>query len=94
MAIGDVIRKYRKNLGLTQTEMAARLGVTTPAVNKWENNNSQPDITLLAPIARLLHITTDTLLSFTEDLTEEAKINLKFSESRIRLLSQKQMKSW
>lgn len=71
MAIGDVIRKYRKNLGLTQTEMAARLGVTTPAVNKWENNNSQPDITLLAPIARLLHITTDTLLSFTEDLTEE-----------------------
>ena len=34
--------------------MANRLGVTTPAVNKWENSNSKPDIELLAPIARLL----------------------------------------
>ena len=33
--------------------MANRLGVTTPAVNKWENGNSKPDIELLAPIARL-----------------------------------------
>lgn len=71
MTIGNVIRTYRKELGLTQEEMAKRLGVTTPAVNKWENNNSMPDITLLAPIARLLHITTDTLLSFREDLTDE-----------------------
>jgi len=69
--IGDVIKKYRHELGLTQEEMANRLGVTTPAVNKWENNNTQPDIGLLAPIARLLGITTDTLLSFREDLTDE-----------------------
>ena len=51
--------------------MARRLGVTTPAVNKWENNNTQPDIALLAPIARLLGITTDTLLSFRDDLSSE-----------------------
>lgn len=36
MKIGKVIRKYRKELNLTQEEMAARLGVTAPAVNKWE----------------------------------------------------------
>lgn len=69
MKIGDVIRKYRKEAGLTQEEMAGRLGVTAPAVNKWENNNSNPDIELLAPIARLLHISLDTLLSFREELT-------------------------
>ena len=50
--------------------MANRLGVTTPAVNKWENGNSNPDIELLAPIARLLHISLDTLLSFRENLTD------------------------
>lgn len=50
--------------------MANRLGVTTPAVNKWENGNSNPDIELLAPIARLLHISLDTLLSFCETLTD------------------------
>lgn len=71
MQIGEVIRKYRKARNLTQEEMASRLGVTAPAVNKWENGNSLPDITLLAPIARLLDITLDTLLSYRENLTAE-----------------------
>ena len=37
MNIGSVIKKYRKVLAYTQEEMSNRLGVTTPAVNKWEN---------------------------------------------------------
>lgn len=71
MQIGEVIRTYRKKMNLTQEEMACRLGVTAPAVNKWENGNSYPDILLLAPIARLLGISPDTLLSFREELTAE-----------------------
>lgn len=75
MQMGEVIRNHRKQLGLTQEEMASRLGVTAPAVNKWENGNSLPDITLLAPIARLLHVTLEELLSFRENLTEEEVID-------------------
>lgn len=71
MELGEVIRKYRKEKKMTQEEMAGRLGVSAPAVNKWEKGNSFPDITLLAPIARLLGITTDTLLSYRETLTEQ-----------------------
>ena len=71
MSLGKVIRKYRKIRNMTQEEMAGRLGVTAPAVNKWENENSFPDITLLAPIARLLGISLDTLLSFREELTAD-----------------------
>ena len=71
MKIGKIIRKYRKEQDMTQEEMASRLGVSTAAVNKWENDNSYPDITLLAPIARLLNISLDELLSFREDLTEK-----------------------
>lgn len=71
MQVGKIIRKYRKMKNITQEEMADRLGVSTPAVNKWENGNSLPDITLLAPIARLLGISLDTLLSFQEELTPE-----------------------
>ena len=41
MNIGSVIKKYRKVSGFTQEKMANRLGVTTPAVNKWENGVSQ-----------------------------------------------------
>lgn len=71
MEIGKVICKYRKKKEMTQEEMAARLGVSAPAVNKWERGNSLPDITLLAPIARLLDITLEELLSFRSELTKE-----------------------
>lgn len=78
MDIGVVIKKYIKEAGMTQEEMANRLGVTTPAVNKWENSNSKQDIELLASIARLLDISLDTLLSFHEN-TIIIRINKLFS---------------
>ena len=71
MEIGAVIRKYRKEKELTQEDMARRLGVTASAVNKWENGAAYPDILLLAPIARLLEISLDTLLAYQETLTEQ-----------------------
>ena len=71
MSVGEVIKRYRKSKHLTQEEMASRLGVTAPAVNKWEKGNALPDVALLAPIARLLGITTDELLSFKDELTDE-----------------------
>ena len=70
MQINEVIRKYRKEKNMTQEDMANRLGVTAPAVNKWESGASTPDISLLAPIARLLNISLDELLSFNENLTD------------------------
>ena len=70
MKIKEVIRKYRKEKHMTQEEMANRLGVTAPAVNKWESGASSPDIALLAPIARLLDISLDELLSFKENLSD------------------------
>lgn len=71
MQIGEVIRKYRKEKNFTQEELANRLGVSAPAVNKWERGTSQPDMMLLAPLARLLEISLETLLSFHETLTTE-----------------------
>ncbi|MCH5271539.1 MAG: helix-turn-helix transcriptional regulator [Lachnospiraceae bacterium] len=84
MQIGEVIRKYRREKNMTQEEMAGLLGVTAPAVNKWENGNSMPDIMLLAPIARLLGITPDILLSFREELSQE-EIDRMIKEADARL---------
>ncbi|MDD2957608.1 MAG: helix-turn-helix transcriptional regulator [Lachnospiraceae bacterium] len=70
MKINEQIRNYRKKQNLTQEQLANYLGVTAPAVNKWENGNSYPDITLLAPLARVLKTDVDTLLSFREELTD------------------------
>lgn len=76
MQINEVIRKYRKENKLTQEEVANRLGVSTPAVNKWESGSSMPDITLLAPIARMFHISLDELLSFKDDLSDLEVTNI------------------
>lgn len=70
MQINEVIRKYRKVNNLTQEEVANRLGVSAPAVNKWESGKAMPDITLLAPIARLFNISLDELLSFEDNLSD------------------------
>lgn len=70
MKINELIRKFRKEQNLTQEQVANYLGVTAPAVNKWENGVSYPDITLLAPLARVLQTDVDTLLSFREELTD------------------------
>ena len=84
MQIGEIIRKNRKSKNMTQEDVARYLGVTAPAVNKWENGNSMPDIMLLAPIARLLEVSLDDLLSFREDLTSE-EINSFVREADERL---------
>ena len=39
MRIGEQIKNYRKTAGLTQEQVANYLGVSTPAVNKWEKGN-------------------------------------------------------
>lgn len=70
MNIGKQIKNYRKNASLTQEQVATYLGVTTPAVNKWEKGNTYPDISLLPALARLLKIDMNELFSFREELTE------------------------
>lgn len=71
MKINEVIKTKRKELGLTQEEIATALHVSTPAVNKWESGNSYPDITQLPSLARLLKVDMNTLLDFKKELSCE-----------------------
>ena len=72
MPVGEVIRRKRKELGLTQEQVAQRLGVSAPAVNKWETGQfSYPDIAILPALARLLNTDVNTLLCFQEELSDE-----------------------
>ncbi|MEK8132146.1 helix-turn-helix transcriptional regulator [Paenibacillus filicis] len=48
------IRILRKNYGLTQEQLAERLGVSYQAVSKWENGQSCPDIALVPLIRKFL----------------------------------------
>ena len=70
MKINEMIRERHIAKKLTQEQMAGYLGVTAPAVNKWEKGTSYPDITLLPALARLLDTDLNTVLSFQEDLSD------------------------
>ena len=61
--LGDFIGSERKNLGLTQRDLAARLHVTDKAVSKWERGLSYPDVTLLEPLAAALDLTGEELMA-------------------------------
>ncbi len=60
--LGERIRFFRAERGYTQRELAERMGVSSQAVSKWENDAACPDVGLLYDLALLLGVTTDTLL--------------------------------
>lgn len=55
---------YRKQHGLTQTALAAELGVSSQAVSKWETGRACPDIQLLVQIAVYFDVSTDELIGY------------------------------
>ncbi len=63
MMAGNVAR-YRKDLGLTQEDLAKRLGITFQAVSKWETGQTVPDTLLLPALARELNVSVDKLLGY------------------------------
>lgn len=65
--LGKRIVHHRKCLGLTQDQLAEKLGVTAQAVSKWENDQSCPDIAMLPKLAEIFGITTDVLLGNAPD---------------------------
>lgn len=81
--IGETICKARKEKGLTQEQLGRMVGISSGAVSKWETGNAQPDISLLAPLARALDITLDTLLSFEKDMPQQAYRELTDSVRRM-----------
>ncbi len=62
--VGKRIADRRKTLGLTQQRMAEALHVSFQAVSKWENGATLPDVSLLAPLAKLLQTSVDALLGY------------------------------
>lgn len=72
--LGAQIAALRRAKGLTQEQLAEAVGVSPPAVSKWETDKSCPDIALLCPLARALGTDVDTLLQFEEKLSEERAV--------------------
>lgn len=60
----DIISRRRKELGLTQQELAEQLFVSDKVISKWETGKSVPDTSILVELSNVLEISLDELLNF------------------------------
>lgn len=68
--VGNFIMSKRKSLGMTQQQLADKLGISFQAVSKWENGTTYPNIELLQDLAAALSVTVDELLTGSERKAE------------------------
>ena len=78
-SFGNIIVALRKENGMTQSDLAEKMGVTDKAVSKWERDLSFPDANSLPKLAEIFNITVDELMQVK---TKQQKIatNNKVSE--------------
>ena len=60
---GGAIKRLRENKGITQQQLAEKIGVSSKAVSKWETAKGLPDITLIEPLAKALGVSVAELMS-------------------------------
>ncbi|MDD5923325.1 MAG: helix-turn-helix transcriptional regulator [Clostridia bacterium] len=74
--IGSRIRKYRKEKGLTQEQLATAINVTKGRISNWEQGINRPDADVLADLCRALNISPSVLLGVVlndDELSEHEK---------------------
>ncbi|WP_297958837.1 helix-turn-helix domain-containing protein [uncultured Ruminococcus sp.] len=69
MILADKIIELRKRSGMSQEELAEKLGVSRQSVSKWEGAQSTPDLNRILQLSEIFGVSTDTLLKDTEELT-------------------------
>ena len=70
MQLGNNLFNARKKSGLSQEEVAEKLGVTRQTVSKWETDETLPDIRLAKRMALLYNLSLDELISFDVDVKQ------------------------
>ncbi len=73
-SLGMMISSLRKENGMTQLELAEKMGVTDKAVSKWERDLSYPDVNSIPKLAEIFGVSVDELMQIkTESQNEEKK---------------------
>ena len=70
MRLGNRLFHARKKHGLSQEDVAGKLGVSRQTVSKWETDETLPDIRQAKQMARLYNLSLDELIEFDVDLQE------------------------
>ena len=68
---GNMVAVLRKEKGMTQLDLAEKMGVTDKAVSKWERDLSFPDISSIPKLAEILGVSVDELMQVKAESKEE-----------------------
>ena len=71
MILADKIIELRKKSGMSQEELAEKLGVSRQSISKWEGAQSTPDLNRILQLSEIFGVTTDSLLKDTIELTPD-----------------------
>lgn len=86
MDFGEILKEKRKEMGITQKELAEKLNVSRSAISNWEIGRNYPDIQTIISISNLLDVSLDYLLN--EDMKMYEVVNLDLSrKKRIRKIA-------
>ena len=77
MNIADRIQYLRKQNGLSQEDLADKIGVSRQAVSKWESEQSTPDLDKIIVMSDLFEVTTDYILKGIEPVSTTSKKTIK-----------------
>lgn len=82
MSLGQNIAKLRKNIGMTQEQLAEKCGVSRQAVTKWESGESEPTIAKLVKLSEVLEVSIDGLVlgNGTNVCKQSNEMNLRYRE--------------
>ena len=89
--IGKFIASKRKEQGLTQLQLAKKLGITDRAVSKWETGKSLPDASLMPELCKLLKITINDLLC--GEIVSVENYNEKAEKALLEMVKKEEMQN-
>ena len=72
MILADKIIQLRKKAGMSQEELADRIGVSRQAVSKWEGSLAVPDINKIIALSEVFGVSTDFLLKDSAEMPPDA----------------------
>lgn len=82
MSFGENLFRARKKAGLSQEEVAGRLGVSRQTISKWELDETLPDIRQSKKLSALYHMTLDELVEFDAEVQEIEQIIQRTSDEQ------------
>ena len=77
---GQTIRRLRETKGLTQSQLAEQIGVSSKAISKWETSKGLPDISLIEPLSQVLGVSVMELMSGDTVINKNLSSNIIFSK--------------